>query len=604
MTTKALARPQPLVPDQDVASSIEATSSKAGLNARGYSDSELPTCRASGDKKYHISDFASPVLNDLATAATTPNADMHSLPPLLKGRQNLQLPSFKSLGISSRVPDALLTPPDETTIHDLMTDPPPTSFPSGSRRSSYPALNMPKTPSPDRPDFISVIGYVTTASEESTTTASNQPTVAFSTAQAGNTEHGTDPTKSDSEDSEMVPGQFDWLKEATDALGKFTKSSQSIGKFQLTLAVASIDVAATNYVVYTLCHTQPCPLTNIVVKPKDEKKPPIFIGDIKVPVQTTETIGPVATTFQVIEAAIQDSADPGGLYIDITYAVPVKFNMNHIPNSPVTTPNIGASGADYFSMNVFPKAVVAMDHHHALNTSVPSSPHPVVAPSSISVSLLERFIPPSSTEEYLHLFAMDAPSVLVDRLIELSPRGGMLVFIYPTLHGATTFSSKYLNALLDPLLRNMVGLYKLSADFACGVGKAAAVNQMLPYETMLRKLSTLLRQLERGATAPHRPKPKYKIMHSNPQVVPLERKEWTQWWVSQESERITRVISSYFNKGLMLPNKMNTSGDIEDVTASDLVREVCDGIKERLYAESDAAREGIEVGVFVVKRTA
>ena len=386
-------------------------------------------------------------------------------------------------------------------------------------------------------------------------------------------------------------------------LVSFTRSLQNIEYSLLTASVANIDVAATHYVVYTLCHTQPCPLTNIVVKPKDENKPPAFIGDIKVPVQTTETIGPVATTFQVIEAAIKDSADAGELYIDITYAVPVKFNMNHIPNSPVTTPNIGASGADYFSMNVFPKAVVAMDHHHALNTSVPSSPHPVVAPSSISVSLLERFIPPSSTEEYLHLFAMDAPSVLVDRLVELSPRGGMLVFIYPTLQGATTFSSNYLGALLDPVLRNMVGLYKLSADFACGVGKAAAVSQMLPYEKMIRRLSTLLRQLERSVTAPNRPKPKYKIMHSNTQMVPLERKEWTQWWIHQESERITKVVNAYFNKGLMLPNKMNISGDIEDVTASDLVREVCEGVKERPYAEYDAAREGIEVGVFVVKRT-
>lgn len=583
MTTKASARPQPLLPDQDVASSIEDIPSKACLNSRGYSDSELPNCRASGEKKRHICDLAAPVINDFAVDVQTTN--MQSLPALVKGSRHLQLPSFESLGISSYIPDALLTPPDETTIHDSMASASPTSFPSGFRRSSYPAINMPKTPSPDRSDFTSMLGHVATASEAPNTTAPNHPDLPISRAQVGNAEHETDPTRSDSEGSDAGPGQFDWLKEAADAL------------------VANIDVAAINYVVYTLCHTQPCPLTNIVVKPKDKNKPPAFFGDIQMPVQTTETIGPVANTFQVIEAAIQDSADPGGLCIDITYAVPVRFNMNHIPNSPITTPNIGASGADYFSMNVFPKAVVAMDHHHALNTSFPSSPHPVVAPSSISVSLLERFIPPSSTEEYLHLFAMDAPSVLTDRLVELSPRGGMLVFVYPTLQGASAFSSKYLGAILDPLLRNMVGLYKLSADFACGVGKAAAVNQMLPYEKMLRKLSTLLRQLERASTAPNRPKPKYKIMHSNTQIVPLERKDWTQWWIHQESERITKVVNTYFNKGLMLPNKMNTSGNIEDVTASDLVREVCDGVKERPYAEGDAAREGIEVGVFVVKRT-
>ena len=32
--------------------------------------------------------------------------------------------------------------------------------------------------------------------------------------------------------------------------------------------------------------------------------------------------------------AIQDSADPDDLSIDITYAEPVKFNMNHVSNSP------------------------------------------------------------------------------------------------------------------------------------------------------------------------------------------------------------------------------------------------------------------------------
>ena len=180
----------------------------------------------------------------------------------------------------------------------------------------------------------------------------------------------------------------------------------------------------------------------------------------------------------------------------------------------------------------------------------------------------------------------------------------MLVFIYPTLRGANTFIKNYLGAILDPLLRTMGCLYKLSADFAFGVGKAAAVSQMLPFENMLRKLSALLRQLERFNIPPsNRSKPKFKIIHSNTQIVPLERKEWTQWWIHQENERITKVVNAYFNKGHMLPNKMNVSGDIEDVTASDLVREVCDGVKEKPYEKYDAARDGIEVGVFVVKRT-
>ena len=83
---------------------------------------------------------------------------------------------------------------------------------------------MPKTPSPDRPDFTSVLGHVATASEASANHASNQASLAVSGAQAGNAEHGTDPSESDSEGSDALSGQFDWLKEATDALGKLHES--------------------------------------------------------------------------------------------------------------------------------------------------------------------------------------------------------------------------------------------------------------------------------------------------------------------------------------------------------------------------------------------
>lgn len=193
--------------------------SKACLNSRGYSDSELPSCRASGTNQYQICNFAAPVPNDLAAAATQ-TTTMHLLPPFVKGRQNLQLPSFTALGISSRVPEALLTPPDETIIHDFMKTPPPTSFPSASRRSSYPAANTPKTPSPDRSDFVSVLDHVVTVSEASKTSTSNHSTLAVSEAQAANAEHGTDPARSDSESSDGLPGQFDWLMEATDVLGE------------------------------------------------------------------------------------------------------------------------------------------------------------------------------------------------------------------------------------------------------------------------------------------------------------------------------------------------------------------------------------------------
>ena len=218
MTTKASACSQPLVPEHDVASSMEGMPLKAGFSSRGYSDSDLPSCRASGGKKYHLCDFVAPVLNDLA-ADVIQNTDMQSPAIPVKHRQHLQLPSFKSLGISSRVPDALLTPPDEATIHDCLSSPAQTSFPSVSRRFSYPAIAMPKTPSPDQSDSTSVLGSVATTSEASTT-GSNPPTLAASELQVGNAELGTDPMGSDSENSDVVPSRFEWLKEATDVLGE------------------------------------------------------------------------------------------------------------------------------------------------------------------------------------------------------------------------------------------------------------------------------------------------------------------------------------------------------------------------------------------------
>jgi hypothetical protein len=47
----------------------------------------------------------------------------------------------------------------------------------------------------------------------------------------------------------------------------------------------------------------------------------------------------------------------------------------------------------------------------------------------------------------------------------------------------------------------------------------------------------------------------------------------------------------------MMPTK-------KDATAATLVQEVLDGVRTRKYADYDEERKGIEVGVFVIKRTA
>ena len=340
--------------------------------------------------------------------------------------------------------------------------------------------------------------------------------------------------------------------------------------------MADLDLNATSHVVNVLCHSQPCPLSHETV------------NVIKWP--------NVTSAFESLLSAVQEKIDTTGRYIDIVHAVPLKFNMTQIPTSPATTPGFQNTISDYFNVNVFSKAVVAIDHQDALNTSIPSSPRPVVPPCSISVALLERFLPPSTAEEYLHLFQTDAPSVLVNRLIELSPNSGSLVFIYPTAMGAEAFANTYLGPLLHPLLRTMVSIHNLSMDFGAGVGRIAAIDQMLDFEKMSRRIRVLLRKLGRGAST-IQCSPKFTITQASKQVVQLDRRVWIEWWVQQEQGRIRTVVERYLQRGVMMPTK-------KDATAATLVQEVLDGVRTRKYADYDEERKGIEVGVFVIKRTA
>ena len=340
-----------------------------------------------------------------------------------------------------------------------------------------------------------------------------------------------------------------------------------------------LDLSILPNTVYFLCHTQPCPLSN----------------------QTSEAVIPpnVTSAFGSLLSTIQNRIESTDRYIDISHAIPIKFNMGQIPNSPASTPSLQNNAQDYFSINTFSRGVVAMEHTQALETSAPSSPRPIVPPASVNLSVLERFIPPSTAEEYLHLFAIDAPSALTNRLFELSPQNGSLVFIYPTLAGASAFANTYLGPLLHPILRTMVAIHHLSMDFGAGVGNIGAVDQMLPFDRMVQKLNLLLRKLSRGTSTMHRPgpSPRYSLVEKRAQTVQIDRKVWTEWWVQQENARIRTVVERYLSRGLMMPRG-------KDVTAATLVQEVLDGVRTRSYTEYDEAREGIEVGIFVIKRTA
>ncbi len=65
--------------------------------------------------------------------------------------------------------------------------------------------------------------------------------------------------------------------------------------------------------------------------------------------------------------------------------------------------------------------------------------------------------------------------------------------------------------------------------------------------------------------------------------------------------RIRTVVERYLQRGQMMPTRVPG----KTVTAATLVQEVLDGVqKGRKYADCDVEKEGIEVGVYVIKRTA
>ncbi|MCJ1282651.1 hypothetical protein MMC26_001976 [Xylographa opegraphella] len=290
-------------------------------------------------------------------------------------------------------------------------------------------------------------------------------------------------------------------------------------------------------------------------------------------------------------------------YIQVTHAVPVNFALTSLPNSPPGTPGITNPPEDYFTSRVFSSAVALADRHDTFtprnnNTELSAllSPSLAVPPASTDFALLERFIPPSSTQEFMDLFTLGSPSVLVDRLVELSPDGGTLLFIYPTKVGAETFKTDYLNPILDPILRSVVTSHCLSLDIGVELGTMASINHLVSFEGLTRKVNMLLRGLSRGTIPTSHAR--YTLLHANKSTVHLHRKVWTQWYLKQEAPKIRHVTTEYLSRARkQLGN--------ESVNQVMLMRSIVEGVEQRDYVHGGGPSEqgGIEVGVFVIRRS-
>lgn len=308
------------------------------------------------------------------------------------------------------------------------------------------------------------------------------------------------------------------------------------------------------------------------------------------------------TAFPPLMNALQAKASTNSIeYIHITQAVPTGFNLNSLPSSPASTPGPSNAQGDYFTSKIINSAVAFANRHDNYtkgNEHAPSVSSPMLAvpPSSTDFGLLERYIPPSSSQEFTDLFSVGGPSALTDRLAELSPFGGTLLFIYPTKTGAEKFKKEYLSPILDPVLRSVATRNGLSLDICRDLGTMTSVEHLVPFEGLKRKVAALLARYGRNAVALN--KPLYSLLYASKALVPVHQKMWKQWYNKQESPKIRHITTQYLTRARQATGNAALSQVL-------LMREILDGLEQRDYETGEGPEEGagLEVGVFVIKRT-
>lgn len=285
-------------------------------------------------------------------------------------------------------------------------------------------------------------------------------------------------------------------------------------------------------------------------------------------------------------------------YITITHAVPPRFDLLDLPSSPPSTPNIAPGTEDYFTQSIFAHAAVVPSYHlsnNAIATSVPASPNPIVPPSSVQISVLERYIPPSSPQEGKEMFSLSGQSVLVDRLSELSPTNGKMIFVYPTRTGASTFTGKYLSPVIEPLLRALVEVHQLSYGLAESLGSMAAVGELHGFENLKAKVTSFCRLMSHRISSDTQ-RSNFQLVHSTTAQISMDGRTWTNWYLKQEHPRFKRTLETYWGRGKRL-------SQVEQATAGTVLREFIDGVTKVTSEDGERLGPEMEVGVFVIQRT-
>ncbi|OJD10631.1 hypothetical protein ACJ73_09740 [Blastomyces percursus] len=528
---------------------------------------------------------------------------------LLRQSPNLQLPPFESLGISNSsrasncppsFPQRSERSPFTAGESSAIAIHPPSSSYTFSEQPSLPysrSISLPLTPPEEtlsvkwNPESESPISDVHSSSNRHRPSHLDNLTNGDSASSNGYNRQASGSASQAVTSNGTIQSSMEQMPFTNDDPNSWLKNG-------IELAVSSLKISKTpGQAVQMVSQTLPCP--------------PIDRSPSSLPVSAFSNI------VEEIQRRLQADQSP---YINIIHAVPPKFSLNNLPTSPPSTPNRMSPDDDYFNLTVFSSGAPVpayASHRDSISDDSPGSTHtpmPIVPPYSVHISIVERYLPPPSSREYRNLFSATGPSVLVDRLRELSPQGGNLVLIYPTKQGARTFKNEYLGPILDPLLRQMVVVNELSADVSKALGSMPAIAEMDDFEAMQNNILRLcenLRQRESSlaGSAPTRSS-RFTMVYSGKGEICMDRKSWIEWYIQQETPRARDILNGYWRAGYQLPTSFVVSSpgtrkpETREISGPSLLQVLFQGLRNRASIDwSSDLGKSMEVGVFVIRRS-
>lgn len=534
-----------------------------------------------------------------------PDPDLIS-PPLNRLQRNLQLPSFDTLGIATPHPDKLIAMQSQLDSPWQVFRPAPlpsatadigggrTSLPTFEAAQASPPLSTPSL-SPDQvqPGHIAAEDYVSIHKTSSISDTSINPLTSRTLPLRPQPEGSTEGLESIGEElpAEELP--------LVSPLGSPSLKNAPWMQKIIDRVVESIgDRVARTSEVKMVCQALPTPSI-------------------------------MGHAYPALINALYQRLRPKQIrWMNVFHAVPGTMNLSDLPSSPPTTPAAPHEAEDYFAMSVFDSAVAVPDYQQRTEPrSTVFSPKPAVSPGSADITMLERYIPPTSAREFDELFFEHGHSLLSDRLLELG-QNGVLIFIYPTQKGGKTFTREYLGPIIDPLLRKLMISENLHGSLLDELGSMPAVKDLLSFEDMQARVQAFCSGLTAstspgGSVTTSRPKEKtaipslnvraktstspekltsahqhaeYLLLDAFPYSVHPTKKAWAEdWWVKQEKPRIRRIVADYLAKNSGMRQREGAGKDTPLFAGFEMVETILNGVKDLKYADPADAPSPMQV---------